>query len=255
MAQTTADGISARLVGKVVFLRGMWSGNKLAFDADGQPLQKYKTVTFTESGLKVASVKMDGPALRIDGERVAIAFNPKGAASLVKAGGKTTVTIDGSADFGKAVDTIFAPDLASMIPSMPDYWLPYATKHFVQGGITPRETPSPTAGDRANSGAAKQGGGNVMHIGGSVRPPQVLQSSAPKYSDTAKELGFSGNVQVYLWIEEDGRPSNFQVVRPVGLGLDEAAIACVREYKFAPAKQNGKPVKVDLYIDVNFQIF
>jgi hypothetical protein len=29
----------------------------------------------------------------------------------------------------------------------------------------------------------------------------------------------------------------------------------VQQYKFKPAMQNGKAVAVDLYIDVNFQIF
>jgi protein TonB len=41
----------------------------------------------------------------------------------------------------------------------------------------------------------------------------------------------------------------------VGLGLDEEAVRCVMKYKFVPAMQNETPVKVDLYIDVNFQIF
>jgi protein TonB len=44
-------------------------------------------------------------------------------------------------------------------------------------------------------------------------------------------------------------------VRPAGLGLDEKALAAVQQYKFSPAMQDGKPVKVDLYVDVNFQIF
>jgi hypothetical protein len=43
--------------------------------------------------------------------------------------------------------------------------------------------------------------------------------------------------------------------RGVGMGLDEKAVEAVRQYKFKPALQNGKPVPVDLYIDVNFQIF
>ena len=37
--------------------------------------------------------------------------------------------------------------------------------------------------------------------------------------------------------------------------MDEKAIEAVRQYKFKPAMKDGKPVKVDLYIDVNFQIF
>jgi protein TonB len=44
-------------------------------------------------------------------------------------------------------------------------------------------------------------------------------------------------------------------VRGVGMGLDEKAVEAVRQYKFKPATRDGKPVKVDLYVDVNFNIF
>jgi protein TonB len=98
-------------------------------------------------------------------------------------------------------------------------------------------------------------GGGVMHIGGSVRPPEVLHSVEPEFSEEARKAKFSGNVQVYLIVDENGNPSHVRVVRGVGMGLDEKAVEAVRQYKFKPAMQNGKPVKVDLYIEVNFQIF
>jgi protein TonB len=39
------------------------------------------------------------------------------------------------------------------------------------------------------------------------------------------------------------------------MGLDEKALEAVREYRFKPAMQNGKPVKVEMNVEVNFQIF
>jgi periplasmic protein TonB len=98
-------------------------------------------------------------------------------------------------------------------------------------------------------------GGGVMHIGGSVRPPTLVYQPDPEFSEEARKAKFSGNVEVYLWVDENGNPSHVKVVRGVGMGLDEKAIEAVRQYKFKPALQNGKPVKVDLYVDVNFQIF
>jgi len=44
------------------------------------------------------------------------------------------------------------------------------------------------------------------------------------------------------------------VVRGIGLGLDEKAIEAVRQYKFKPAMENGKPVVVEMHVEVNFQI-
>jgi len=110
-------------------------------------------------------------------------------------------------------------------------------------------------GSGIGPGSGSNTGGGPMHIGGSIRPPVVTYQVDPEFSEEARKAKFSGNVQVYLWVDEQGNPSHVKVIRGVGMGLDEKAVEAVRQYKFKPATQNGKPVKVDLYIDVNFQIF
>ena len=93
------------------------------------------------------------------------------------------------------------------------------------------------------------------HIGGSVSPPRVIRSVDPTYTQDARRAMISGNVQLYLWVDKDGNPSHIRVVRGIGHGLDERAVEAVRQYKFRPAMRDGQPVMVDLYIDVNFQIY
>ena len=114
-------------------------------------------------------------------------------------------------------------------------------------------------GSGSGSGIGPGSGGNMgggpMHIGGGVSKPVVLYSVEPEFSEEARKAKFSGNVEVYLWVDTNGRPSHIRVVRGVGMGLDEKAVEAVRQYKFKPAMKDGKPVMVDLYIDVNFQIF
>ena len=104
-------------------------------------------------------------------------------------------------------------------------------------------------------GSGTNMGGGVMHIGGMVKAPAVLSSVDAEFSEEARKAKFSGNVLVGLWVDAQGNPSHVHVVRGVGMGLDEKAIAAVRQYKFKPATLNGKPVQVDLNIEVNFQIF
>ena len=110
-------------------------------------------------------------------------------------------------------------------------------------------------GSGIGPGSGGNTGGGVFHIGGGVSKPVVLFAPEPEFSEEARKAKFSGNVEVYLWVDETGSPSHIRVVRGVGMGLDEKAIEAVRQYKFKPAMKDGKPVKVDLYIDVNFQIF
>jgi TonB family protein len=114
-----------------------------------------------------------------------------------------------------------------------------------------KTTASPTIVAQSNTRAVSD---QVMHIGGNVKRPIVLRTVAPEFSQQAKAAKFSGTVEVYLWVDENGHPSHVRVVKGAGMGLDEKAVAAVRQYEFKPATLDGKPVMVDLYIDVNFQI-
>jgi protein TonB len=39
------------------------------------------------------------------------------------------------------------------------------------------------------------------------------------------------------------------------MGLDEKAVEAVKQYRFKPATENGKPVAVFENVEVNFKIF
>lgn len=114
-------------------------------------------------------------------------------------------------------------------------------------------------GSGTGSGIGPGSGGNIgggpMHVGGAVSAPVLTYQVEPEFSEEARKAKFSGNVQVYLWVDEHGNPSHVRVVRGVGMGLDQKAADAVRQYKFKPAMKDGKPVKVDLYVEVNFAIF
>jgi TonB family protein len=85
--------------------------------------------------------------------------------------------------------------------------------------------------------------------------PKVLFAPDAEYSEDARRARFSGNVQVFLTVTEDGRPSDFWIVRGAGLGLDQQAGKAVSQYRFRPATCDGQPVKIVLFIEVNFQTF
>jgi periplasmic protein TonB len=147
------------------------------------------------------------------------------------------------------------PDLKMAENAMPDIGNPSSSlKGFSMGngggtGIGSGD------GSGVGPGSGANMGGGVMHVGGSVSKPEVLSSVEPEFSEEARRVKFSGNVEVYLWVDEQGNPSHIRVARGVGMGLDEKAVEAVRQYKFRPAMKNGKPVKVDMYIDVDFDIF
>jgi TonB family protein len=92
-------------------------------------------------------------------------------------------------------------------------------------------------------------------IGGAVSAPMVIYQVNPGYSEQARAAKFSGVVLVNLWVDQNGNPTHVHIVRGVGMGLDEKALEAVSQYKFKPAMEDGKPVMVQLNIEVNFRIF
>jgi protein TonB len=88
-----------------------------------------------------------------------------------------------------------------------------------------------------------------------VSAPEVLYHPEPEFSEEARKSKVSGNVLVYLQVDELGRPTHVRVLRGLGMGLDEKAIEAVRQYKFRPAMEDGHPVAVEMNVEVNFQIY
>lgn len=106
----------------------------------------------------------------------------------------------------------------------------------------------------AGPGSGGGYGGGVMSVGGGVSAPMVLHSVEPEFTAEARAANFQGSVSIQLIVDSQGNPQNVHVVRHLGMGLDEKAVAAVREYRFRPAMYEGRPVAVQLVIDVDFHL-
>jgi protein TonB len=91
-----------------------------------------------------------------------------------------------------------------------------------------------------------------IRIGGGMRPPTKTHHVSPEYPAEARNAGLSGVVILEATIDPDGAVSDVQIVRSVN-GLDEAAIAAVRQWRYSPTMLNGEPVPVIMTVTVNFQ--
>jgi periplasmic protein TonB len=113
------------------------------------------------------------------------------------------------------------------------------------------------SGNGAGLGPGSGGnyGGGLRKIGGGVSSPVVISKVEPEFSEEARKAKFMGVVLVNLIVDAKGMPQNVHVLRGVGMGLDDKALAAVRQYRFKPAIEGGKPVPVELNVEVDFQIF
>jgi len=103
-------------------------------------------------------------------------------------------------------------------------------------------------------GSGGDTGGGPRQVGSGVSAPVLTYSVEPEFSEEARRAKVEGNVIVNLWVDEKGNPSHVRAVGGVGMGLDEKAVEAVKQYRFKPASLNGKPVLVELNIEVIFRI-
>jgi protein TonB len=78
--------------------------------------------------------------------------------------------------------------------------------------------------------------------------------AAVVYPEIAKRAGVEGTVFVEAFVDENGNVTRTQVVKGIGAGCDEAAMAAVQKTKFKPGKQRGKPVRVRMSIPIRFRL-
>ncbi|HEX5230253.1 MAG TPA: TonB family protein [Bryobacteraceae bacterium] len=91
------------------------------------------------------------------------------------------------------------------------------------------------------------------HIVG-VKPPTIIRKVEPQYSREARLVRLQGTVLLNVIIVPSGRATDFKILKSVGLGLDESAIAAVGQWQFRPGTKDGQPVNVLAKIEVNFRM-
>ncbi len=84
-------------------------------------------------------------------------------------------------------------------------------------------------------------------------PVALMQCRQPEYTEEARLAHLAGTVTLSLTVDDDGMPTDIHVVNPVGLGLDESAVSCMRQSRYSPAEKDGKPVPFKIDVPLSFQ--
>lgn len=83
---------------------------------------------------------------------------------------------------------------------------------------------------------------------------EILYKPKPIYTNEARKLNLEGQVFLEVLFGANGQLHVNRVVRGLGHGLDEAAIAATSKIKYKPAQRNGAPVDFTGTVTVTFQM-
>ena len=149
------------------------------------------------------------------------------------------------------------PDIKLPSPNLPNWGDPLSTKNTDSMGQGHGSGIGNGNGAGIGPGSEYGTGGGVPNAGsGGYGVPSCLYCPRPDYTDEAMKVKVQGVVELIAIVGPDGRVSDVHVVKGLGLGLDEKAIAAVRTWRLTPARgPDGKPAAVRQIIEAVFQLY
>jgi protein TonB len=86
-----------------------------------------------------------------------------------------------------------------------------------------------------------------------LRLPRPFKRLRPEYPASAARAEAEGTVDVLVDVGADGQVGGVHVVRWAGFGLDEAAVATVKQLHFFPAMRDGTAIPMRVLLRYNFR--
>ncbi len=124
---------------------------------------------------------------------------------------------------------------------------PVAIPDTTGGGGKDKGPPGPPIDDGLNVAKLTQ-----YRIGGPATRPVLIRRVEPVYAQLAQTARYQGVVLLEALIRKDGSVGDIRPLRTLSMGLTEAAIEAVHQWRYKPGELNGVPVDFFLEVKVHF---
>jgi len=132
----------------------------------------------------------------------------------------------------------------------------------VQGGVSTGVEEGVAGGVKGGVAGGVSGGamtpqeirkfeGDAIRAVGDIKPPKLVKTVKPIYPKVARQARVEGTVIVEAKTDEQGNVVDTRVLRSIPI-LDQAAIDCVKQWKYEPMVVDGKPRQVLFTVTVRF---
>ena len=251
--------IEQRWKGKIFFIKGWYDENKLTYDGSGGVVSNPKPGPWTAGGIQIRSVKVQKDKIVLKGPRIGLAYDGKNHkfAPMLPKDFDVTITIkaDPSTLTPANLEVLQKGIFATQSPTadeVPDYWREF----ILHGEQDPAKKPgNPNQTDVVEG--MRSGTEPVFYVGAAheVSPPRIVAQFEPEFTELARHARYQGTTVVRAVVYNRGETTQVQILKPLGMGLDDQAVNVVRQWRFEPARRDGKPVAVFVDIEVNFRLY
>ena len=137
------------------------------------------------------------------------------------------------------------------LPDAPeDPGVPWGDPDGDEDAVAPGDGPG--TGDGPGAGEGQEEGPVYITVG--ITRPEILRKVDPRYTEMARRAGVQGTVIIEAIIDEKGNVTAQRVLKALPMGLDQAAMDAIRQWRFKPAYRGSEPVKVYYTLTVNFML-
>ena len=276
---TLEKTLQQKYLEKAFTLRGFYGDYSLHFDNTGAPLGNLHPDSWTTAIVVIKKLQVSESKIQLEGVRLAEMYNVEQSKFVpVLTKQKIVIVVDRNAsetesEVTSSLGRIFLNQNDHLIDLVPSYWRP-----FLSSAI--EKVPQQTGTDcyRTKGSASRDGDGTISwsceenaklktptpsttdlnpsslpyRAGKGVSAPHPIFTPDPDYSDLARTMKFGGVTILQTEIKTDGTTSNTIILRPLGFGLDERAVAAIKIWKFSPAVFKNQPVPVLITVQVEF---
>src|SRR5215469_6202645 len=234
--------------GRILALRHPFKGTDQQYDVSGNVLSSNSEGPWTVFGrIRIEEIHVESTRLRIKGTRLQYQFDQQ-TKDLVPVPTKEHLKLDialakplsSETEADSTLASVFALTDQAVLDTAPQFWVQYLSSHLAS-----TTSDKPKQSSSAKEATRPLSDGKIHRVGEKeVTAPKPIYTPEPEFTDFARKAHYQGTLTMSTVIGPDGLPRKVSIVRPLGMGLDENAVAAVSTWRFQPATLNGEPVPV-----------
>lgn len=254
LAQDLQHTLQKDYRGKTFLIRGFYQDDHLHFSQDGTLVGDGHPGPWTTAGIQINKIKFSRDTAEISGNRVVQVADTTGLRPL-RSDLVISIVIDEPIMDEQSVRTslsnVLIDDKTPNADLVPEYWRAALASSPDKQLLNPLTM---TKEEKKAQHCIDPTVENPCFAGGEVKLPRPIRDPNPEYTEIARKVRCQGKTTLWLVVDEKGKAQRIQIAKPMGCGLDDLAVETVRAWEFRPAMLDGKPVPVQVNVEIKFEL-